>query len=493
MSLRLFIRYLTLAFKLIKKYNMFSKKSTDLAFTPAIELAKLIRDRIVTPLELTKLYLARIEEFDPRLGCFYYVAKAEAIANAQQKTQQLAQTLDTSYLPPFFGVPIGIKDLKSVAGMPITYGIPALKEQIAKYDEGIVTKIKQAGFIILGKTATSQLGSFPYTEPVGFAPTRNPWNLDYTPGGSSGGSAAAVAAGLCPVALGGDAGGSVRGPAFCCGLVGIKPSRGRVSYAPIGDRLNGIAANGILARTVADAAAFLDVISGYITGDPYWLDDPEVPFVEATQQTLPQLTIGSITSFLPVGEATIECKHAVRKITTKLEAMGHTVTSRAINLTPLIQPFKTVWAAAVASSGIPNEALSPMNRWVLTQSGTAGEYLLAVTQMQLIGRQLVSLFDRIDVLVAPTYMHPAIKVGEWADLSPEETLERITNWILPCPPFNVTGQPVINIPTGFDANGVPVGVQLVGRPNAEATIIALASQLEQAQPWSQLRPNGFGF
>ena len=470
---------------------MSSNNLTNLAFTSALEQAQLIRDRQITPLELTKLYLSRIEKYNPSLGCFYHVAQESAIADAQQKTEQLSQTIDTSYLPPFFGVPIGIKDLKAVADMPITYGIAALKDQMAAYDEGVVTKIRQAGFIILGKTATSQLGSFPYTEPEGFAPTRNPWNLDYTPGGSSGGSSSAVAAGLCPIALGGDGGGSIRGPAACCNLVGIKPSRGRISMAPVGDRLSGLGTHGILARTVADAAACLDVVAGYMTGDPYWLPNPEIPFLAATQQALPPLNIGFITSLLPLGEPTPEYQKGVASIVRQLETLGHKAIPQTIDLAPLIEPFTTVWSTAVASSGVPPEALSPMNRWVLTKSGTAGEYLQAVTQMQLFARELVSLFTQIDILVAPTYMHPTIKIGEWADLSPEDTFQKIVNWIFPCPPFNVTGQPVINIPTGFDNNNVPIGVQLVGKPNAEATIITLASQLEQAQPWNQLRPEKF--
>ncbi|GAB4529819.1 MAG: amidase [Pleurocapsa sp.] len=465
-----------------------SSHLTDLAFTSALEQAQLIRDRVCSPLELTQLYLSRIEQFDPKLGSFFHVAADSAIADARQKTEQLAQTIETSQLPPFFGVPTAIKDLKSVAGMPITYGISALKEQIANYDDGIVTKIKQAGFTILGKTATSQLGSFPYTEPPGFAPTRNPWHLDYTPGGSSGGAAAAVAGGLCPIAMGGDAGGSIRGPAFCCGLVGIKPSRGRVSSAPLGDVLSGIATNGMLARTVADAAAFLDIISGYVTGDPYWLDSPPVPFLAATQQKLPPLNIGFLTTIFPVGNPAQECQDTMMKTIKLLESMGHNIEPQVLDITQLVEPFKTVWSAGVASSGIPEAALSPMNQWVLTLSGTAGEYLQAVTKMQLIARQIVSLFDRIDVLIAPTYMHPVIKVGEWQNLSPKETLDKIANWILPCPPFNATGQPVINIPTGFDRNGLPLGVQLVGKPQAEGTIIALAAQIEQAQPWNHLRP-----
>jgi len=465
--------------------------ATDLAFASTLEQAKLIKERKVTPLELTELYLARIAKYNPHLGCFYHVAKDIAIADAQAKTEQIAQTLDTNYLPPFFGVPIAIKDLKSVAGMPISYGITALKDQIAKYDEGVITKIKQAGFIILGKTATSQLGSFPYTEPEGFEPTRNPWNLDYTPGGSSGGSAAAVAAGLCSIALGGDAGGSIRGPAACCNLVGIKPSRGRISFAPVGDRLSGLGTHGILTRTVADAAAFLDIASGYMVGDPYWLAKPKIPFLATTRQALPPLKIGFSTTFAPVGEAAPECQKSVMEIVENLKTMGHTAIPQEIDLSSLIEPFKRVWATAVSSSGIPEEALSPMNQWILTLGGTGGEYLQAVTQLQLFSRQLVSLFAQIDVLVVPTYMHPAIRVGEWSDLTPEETLAKIINWIFPNPPFNVTGQPVINIPAGFDKNGVPLGVQLVGKPTSEATVIALASQLEALQIWTQKRPPQF--
>jgi amidase len=464
---------------------------SDLAFTSALEQAKLIKTRQITPLELTELYLDRIAKYDSQVGSFNYVAKEMAIADAQSKTVQLAETIDTSSLPPFFGVPIAIKDLKSVADMPISYGLLALKEQIAKYDEGVVSKIKQAGFIILGKTATSELGSFPYTEPEGFAPTRNPWNLEYTPGGSSGGSAAAVAAGFCAIALGGDAGGSIRGPAACCGLVGVKPSRGRISFSPVGDRLSGLGTHGIVTRTVADAAAFLDVATGYITGDPYWLEPSEVSFLTSSQQSLPVLKIGYVTSILPVGEPASECQEAVTQVVQQLAAMGHTVIPQALDLSPLVEPFTRVWSSAVAAAGIPPEVLSPLNRWVMTKSGTAGEYLQAVTQMQLFARQLVALFAQIDVLIAPTYMHPAIKVGAWQDLSPEATFQKIVNWILPCPPFNVTGQPVINIPAGFDTQRIPLGVQLVGQPNAEAIIMALAAQLELAQPWSQLRPANF--
>jgi len=460
----------------------------DLAFTPALEQAQLIRSKQISPLELTKLYLERIEKLDSKLGSFFTVATETALADARAKTDELNNTKDTAELPPFFGVPTAIKDLNAVAGMPLSYGLHFQKNNIPDYDEGIVTRIKQAGFILLGKTATSEVGSLPYTEPLGFPPTRNPWNLDYTSGGSSGGAAAAVAAGLCPIAQGSDAGGSVRGPAFCCGLVGIKPARGRVSYAPIGDHQSGISTNGTLARTVADAAALLDVISGYVTGDPYWLPNPKVSFLDSTRQALSQLRIAFATTMPIVGEAAEVCKQSVQKTVQHLAEMGHILEPGCPDFSGLAESFVKVWQAGVAATGVPPEALSPMNGWIASQVGSAGEYLQAVRQMQLASRQIVAFFDNFDVLVLPTYMHPTIRVGEWADLSPEETLQKIITWIAPCPPFNAAGLPAISIPTGFDSNGVPLGIQLVGRPAAEATLISLAAQLEMLQPWSQHRP-----
>lgn len=457
----------------------------DLAFTPALEQARLIRTKEVSPLELVQLYLERIERLDGPLGSYFTVMAEQAIADAKAKTEQLTSN---SELPPFFGVPISIKDLYPVAGVPCTYGIAALKQQVAEYDVGMVTRIRQAGFTILGKTATSQLGSFPYTEPAGFPPSRNPWNLEYTSGGSSGGAAAAVAGGLCAIAQGSDGGGSIRGPASCCGLVGIKPARGRVSYAPVGDRLSGIAAIGPLARTVADAAALLDVMSGYTTGDPYWLPNPNPSFLTATTQPPNSLRVAFTTTVPPIGEANAECEQAVLQTVQLLEELEHQVEQGCPDFTDLTEPFTRVWQTGIASAGIPKELLQPMNQWLLERTGSAGEYLQAVSQMQIVARRIVAFFERVDVLILPIYLHPTIRVGEWANLSPEETFQKIINWVAPCPPFNASGQPAIALPTGFDSNGLPIGIQLVGRPADEATIIALAAQLEAVKPWNQQRP-----
>ncbi|MDJ0601763.1 MAG: amidase [Crocosphaera sp.] len=454
--------------------------SLDLAFTPALHLAQLIRDRTISPLELTQLYLDRIEKYNPQLGSFFFVAAETALQEAKQQTEQLTHTSNPHSLPPFFGVPTAIKDLNAVAGMPLSYGVAVLKENMANHDDGVTTRMKEAGFIILGKTATSQLGSFPYTEPSGFPPARNPWHLDYTPGGSSGGSAAAVAAGLCPIAQGSDGGGSVRGPAACCGLVGMKPAKGRVSHAPVGDYQSGISSNGPLARTVADAAALLDVMSGYMTGDPYWLPAPEISFLEATKQVSPSLKIAFCDHIPPFTESETIVKATVQKTAQLLESLGHSLEMKYPSVESLIEPFTQIWQSGIGASGLPSTVLDPVNSWFKEQELTAGEYLRAVHQMQIFSRQLVAFFDQFDVLLLPVYLHQPIKVGEWAHLSPQETLEKIINWIAPCPAFNASGLPAMTLPMEQDEKGLPVCVQLVGKPADELTLIRLAAQLETA-------------
>ncbi|NJO41423.1 MAG: amidase [Cyanobacteria bacterium CRU_2_1] len=464
--------------------------SIDLAFAPALEQAHLIRNKEISPIELTQLYLQRIEQLDPELGSFFTVIADQALEDAKAKTARLA-TGETN-LPPFFGVPTAIKDLSCMAGVRCTFGSKVMKQNIATYDDAATARIKAAGFVVLGKTATSEMGSLPYTEPEGFPPARNPWNLDHTPGGSSGGAAAAVAAGLVPIAHGSDGGGSVRGPAFCCGLVGIKPSRGRVSYAPIGDALNGIATHGSIGRTVADAAALLDVLSGYVTGDPYWLPDPDSRFVDVALQAIQEpakpLRVAFSSSIAPIGDADPICQQAVHDTVHRLEKLGHHLEPGSPDCSDLVEPFKLVWRTGISACGLPLEAMQPMNQWLYEHADSSGDYQKAVWAMQMIARRIVAFFNRYDALVLPTYMHPAIRVGEWAELSPFDTLENIIRWIAPCPLANTTGQPAIAIPTGFTDTGLPIGVQIVGRPADEATIIALAAQIEAVTPWSQHRP-----
>jgi amidase len=465
-------------------------EKTDLAFTPALEQAQLIRHKTVSPLELTELYLERIERLNPILGSYFTVMREAAIADATEKTEALA-TDDPADLPPFFGVPLSVKDLNPIAGVPCTYGIAAAKNRIAEKDDGLIPRLRNAGFIFLGKTATSQLGSLPYTEPPGFLPTRNPWSLEHTAGGSTGGGASALAAGLCAIAQGSDGGGSLRGPAFCCGLVGMKPSRGRVSFAPVGERLHGLATNGPLGRTVADTATFLDVMAGYVTGDPYWLPPPETSFLTATQVDPPALKIGVITGVKPIGDADADCKQAVLDTAHHLESLGHHLEAvTPPDLSELIEPFTIAWQCVLAEANVPFFVMEKMNRWLWWRACQirSGKYLRAVTKLQVVSRKIVAQLQDYDILLAPVYMRPAIRIGEWQSLRCQQILDNIIHWIAPCPPFNASGQPAIAIPTGFTQSGLPVGVQLIGRPAADDTVLALAAQLEHTFFQNRDRP-----
>ncbi|MEM7553682.1 MAG: amidase [Cyanobacteria bacterium P01_A01_bin.84] len=458
----------------------------DLAFMPALELAKLIHKREITPLELTNIYLERIQDLNPKLGSYFTVTAEQAITDAQIKTEMLSQT---NALSPLFGLPISIKDLNPVKDVPWSLGVYGLRQQIPEYDDGVVTKIKEAGMIILGKTATSELGSFPYTEPTGFLPARNPWNLDYTPGGSSGGAAAAVAAGLCPFAQGSDGGGSIRGPAACCALVGIKPSRGRVSFAPGGDRFGGVATNGPLGRTVADAAALLDLMSGYMTGDPYWLPEPETSFLSATEKQPGNLRIAFDISVAPFGKADENCQQGVFQTAKLLSELGHEITQASPDISGLLETFPIVWQSGWADSLIPTEILQPMNQWLMSRTVSTGKYLEAFAQMQIVSRQIIAFFDLFDVLVLPVYLHSPIQIGAWSDLSPEETFAKITNWVAPSPIANATGLPAIAFNVGFDSNNnLPIGVQIIGKPAAESTLISLAAQIEATKSQQLVYP-----
>ncbi|MCU0525442.1 MAG: amidase [Elainella sp. Prado103] len=464
--------------------------SIDLAFTSVLEQAQLIRNGTLSPVDLVELYLSRIQNFDQQLGSYVTVMAEQALAEAKQKAESLVRrwASDPADLPPFWGVPIAIKDLTAVQNVRCTYGSPVMAEYMPPDDDAVVSRIRQAGFIILGKTSVSEFGSLPYTEPSQLPIARNPWNLNHTPGGSSGGSAAAVAAGLIPIAHGSDGGGSVRGPAFCCGVVGLKAARGRISFAPVGDHQSGIATHGVLARTIADAAALLDVMSGYVPGDPYWLPDPELPFVETAQRGLNRsLRIAYSTEIMPIGQADPSAAQAVMDVVAHLMELGHQLEPGCPDCTGLVDPFVVLWRAAVGTVEVPSNYLSPFNQWLLAQSDTSGDYLKAVWAVQQVARRIVRFFEQYDALVLPTYLHPAIRIGEWADLSPAETLQRIIAWIAPCPPFNASGQPAIHLPTGLSA-GLPIGIQMVGRPADEATLLALAAQLETKIAWQQ-RPD----
>ncbi len=449
----------------------------DLLLTSALAQAELIRQKQISPIELLNLYLARIDRLDPQIGAFFHVARTSAIQTAQAQTDLLTKQTD---LPPLFGLPIGIKDLNPVAGMPCSYGVAALKDQLATINDSIVLLLRQAGCNILGKTAISELAALPFSETPGFAPTRNPWNLAHTAGGSSGGAAAAVASGMLPFAHGDDGGGSLRGPAHCCGLVGIKPTRGRVSDAPVGDRITGLAARGPIARNVADAAALLDAMAYRLPGDPYLFPAVTDSFLAAAHQAPGRLKIAVCKSFPPFTDIDATYSVAIDLTADILSNLGHQMCEIELDIQTAVEPFMTVWQTAIAAAGIPATALGEFNQWLISRSGSAADYLNALYSLQAISRQVVARWQEFDVLLAPVYLHSTISIGAWADLSPEKLLRKICDWTAPCPLFNATGQPVIVIPVALEPQtNLPIGIQLVGNLGAEAQLISLAAQLEQ--------------
>ncbi|MGB3240444.1 MAG: amidase family protein, partial [Geitlerinemataceae cyanobacterium] len=250
----------------------------------------------------------------------------------------------------------------------------------------------------------------------------------------------------------------------------------------------GFAAYGSLARTVADAAALLDVMSGYIPGDPYWLPDPNPSFLEASRQSPGLLRIGVVTEFEGFGKPELAWEKAVLDTAKRLEKLGHTVADRSFNAYDLIDPFTVIWKSSIAAARIPVDLLDSINRWNLENAVSVGTFIQARNQVHIIARRIVSSFQDIDVLLLPTNLHSAIRIGEWEEFSPEETLSKVIRWIFPCPPFNATGQPSIALPAGFDDKGLPLSVQLVGKPAAESMLIRLAAQLEIDRPWSGDRP-----
>lgn len=467
-----------------------------IAFASVAQQRQWLREGDLSPLELTHVYLDRIGRLDSRLGSYFSVMAEAAIADAQRKTEGLVQARHGGNLqafPSLWGIPVAVKDLNAVAGAPQSYGVAALKARIAETDDALVSQLRQSGCILLGKTAIAQLASWPYSEPPGFLPCRNPWNLAHTAGGSSGGAAAAVAAGLCSLSQGSDGGGSLRTPAFCCGVVAIKPSRGRVAPNLLGDAMGGLAVNGPLGRSVADAATLLDALVGTQGGEGGSPNDLPAFGTAATAPMTPEaialgpdwsperrpLQVAYTQQIHPFEAVSAPCARAVRTVVSTLAAAGAEVQEIALSCEAWIEPFTVLWRAEVAAAGIPRSLLEPMNQWLLDQGDDAGTYVRSRLLLQTLGRSLLAQLAPFDVVVLPPCSQPAIPIQAWAALPPEAAMAQIIQWIAPSPLFNVTGQPVVSLPTGQTELGLPLGVQLVGRAADETNLIRLAAFLEQ--------------
>ena len=463
--------------------------SDELAFTPALELAARVRARKVSPVELTQLYLERIERIDPQLNAYVTVDAEGALAAARAAEASPSDA-------PFHGVPIPIKDLSETAGLRTTYSTKAYARFVPDFDAAVVRRIRGAGFIVLGKTNTPELGTIAQTESELNGICRNPWDVSRTPGGSSGGAAAATAAGLCPVAHGSDGGGSIRNPASCCGLFGLKPSRGRVSPAPYGSGALGLGTSGPLARTVRDAAALLDVMAGYEPGDLFVAPAPERPFLAEADLEPGRLRI-AVTTEPPI-EVAVDpaCAAAAHSAAALLAELGHDV-REATPPSPsseMILDFIRVWQVGPATAGIDDlSLLEPINRMLAedARATPSSDHALAIMALQRMARRTITFWNDVDVVVTPTLAMPPVPVGwtyEDTDGDPRAAFAR-QSLFTPFTPFvNVTGQPAASVPLHWSENGLPVGVQLIGKPFADATVIRLAAQLEQARPWADRRP-----
>jgi amidase len=467
----------------------------DVLSRPAAELAGMVKAGEVTSRELAEACFERIEALDPDINAFVHLDPDGALATADG--------IKPGDERPFAGVPIAVKDTAPVAGMPYRLGSELFGEFVASYDAFVVRRLREAGFVIVGKTSLPEFGILPVTEPRRFGPTRNPWDRERTPGGSSGGAAAAVASGMVPLAHGSDGGGSIRIPAACCGLVGLKPSRGRISRGPEqGDDF--LVQDGVLTRTVAETAALLDVLAGYERGDASWAPPPPEPFADTAAREPGRLRIG-VTTVPPI-DAPVDPLNvrAVRDTARLLASLGHHVA----RVDPpwegkeLLSAFTLVfgtpvalgmWFGGQATGREPSaELVEPLtwSIWEGIRKHDPLEYLLARTRLTAAAREIVALWDDYDAVLTPALAQRPVRIGEIDSCSadPWEDFHRSGRFTPFTALFNVTGQPAVSLPLFHGDDGLPLAVQLAGRPAGEAQLLSLAAQLEAASPWAERRP-----
>jgi amidase len=442
----------------------------------ALTLAAEVRAGEVSPRELAEQAIARIEATNPELNFLVTDCFEQALA---------AEPADG----PFRGVPMLVKDLTETAGVRTTFSSRAFADYVPQADAALVRRLKAAGFVILGKSNTPEFGITCVTESDLNGVCRNPWNTNVTPGGSSGGAAAAVAAGVLPLAHGSDGGGSIRIPASCCGLFGLKPSRGRVSPAPYVSGSLELGQSGGLSVSVRDAAAFLDVVAGYEPGDAHWAPPPARRFLDEVDADPGRLRI-AVTTEPPIPYAVDPRVAAVaREAAEALAALGHEVVER----TPpwvdesLLSVFARIWQVSPALYPVRDEALlMPINRALAERARATSsvEFARAVGALQTLARRVVAVWDEVDVVLTPTLAKTPVPVG-WIfePDDPWEQFDRGGEFTPFTPLVNVTGQPAASVPFG-SVDGLPVGIQLIGPPAGEALLFRLAAQIEAAHPWA---------
>lgn len=468
----------------------------ELAGMDATAQAELVRSGKAKPIELVDAVIARIGRLNPAINAVItpLFEQARAAANG--------------VLPdgPFRGVPYLLKDLQALyAGAPLHAGSAQLRGFVPDHDSELVLRLKRAGVVIVGKTNTPEFGLLPTTEPRLFGASRNPWDTGRITGGSSGGSAAAVASGMVAMAHANDGGGSIRIPASCCGVFGLKPTRARNPLGPdLGDQMNGLPVEHAVTRSVRDSAALLDATCGPDIGDPYWAPPPARPFLQEVGADPGRLRIGFSTASLTGSPIHADCVRAVQDAAQLCSDLGHEVSEAApsIDGEKFVNAFLRVWAVGCAR-GMEGNAImlgrKPVREefeegtWALAEQGrqvSAATYLLTVTLLQRIARQIARFFVSHDVWLTPTLADPPLPLGSF-DSPPGDPLyclRRAVEFVPFTPVCNVTGQPAMSVPLQWNADGLPVGVHFAGRFGDEATLFRLAAQLEAARPWAARRP-----
>ncbi len=462
----------------------------------ALGLAELVRSGQVSPLDLLETAIARVEQVNPALNAVVMPMYEEA------------RKLIDKGLPdgPFKGVPFLLKDLGLYyQGIPTTFGSKLLSQSAADHTSTLVHRYLQAGLVIFGKTNTPEFGLTVTTEPRFYGPCRNPWNPERTSGGSSGGAAVAVASGMVPVAHASDGGGSIRIPASCCGLFGMKPTRGRIPQGPsMGEGWNGMTTDHVITRSVRDSAAFLDIAAGPSMGDPYFAPPAAAPFLDEVGKPPGQLRI-ALSTVPPNGaEVDIQCVDAARRTARLCEDLGHTVeeASPVFDFETFRDAFVTIVDANVAA--MVNAAAETMGREVTADdvenitlrsvlSGnkvSAPEYIGAVQTIHRTGRQIACFFENYDVLLTPVLAKPPVPLG-FLDTQTENVKSYVINlnkFFGFTNLFNATGQPAMSIPLHWSEDNLPIGLQFAARYGEEALLFRLAAQLEEARPWKDRRP-----
>jgi amidase len=461
--------------------------ATDLMLKPVQELAALVRGGELAAREVVSAALARIDDLDDQVNAFVEVDAERAL--------EAADRIEPGDERPYAGVPIAIKSNVPVAGLCMNFGSRFLAGHRPEHNAYLVRRLREAGFVVVGTTKMPEFGILPTTEPRHSGATRNPWDLDRTPGGSSGGAAAAVAAGMLPVAHGNDGGGSLRIPAACCGLVGLKPSRGRVSRGPdLGDSF--LSCDGVLTRTVSETAALLDVLAGYEVGDATWAPRPVEPYVTAVRRDPGRLRV-AMTAANPLDvDVDPECVRGMHAAGELLASLGHEVetASPALpggNVTDLfIEVFGphvslgVMYGQLLANRPPEEDEIEPLSRAVFerAQALPSVGYLGGLAQLQAVARGIVAFFAEYDLLLTPALAGRPVPIGEihGCGEDPMADLDRAARFTPFTALFNVTGQPALSMPLGFGDDGLPTAAQLVAKPLGEDTLLQVAAQMEAA-------------